>query len=89
MMGRAWDFVRRKSRATLMVLASLTSLASAAETPRTKPDRSQFLFTNGVIPTLHLEVKGTNLTQLRRNDREYVRATCAKGPMSIPTSACT
>jgi len=42
-------------------------------------DASQDFFTNGVIPHLVIEIKGTNLANLQRNDRVSVRATVRDG----------
>jgi spore coat protein CotH len=42
-------------------------------------DVSQDFFTNGIIPHLVIEIKGTNLANLQRNDRVSVRATVRDG----------
>ena len=44
-----------------------------------KPDPSDELFTNGLIPRIHIEITGTNLAALQKNNRGYVRATVKEG----------
>src|SRR5260221_5780025 len=46
---------------------------------RTKHGASDQFFINGAIPHLKIEIKGTNLVALRRNNRAYVRSTIREG----------
>src|SRR5712671_3610077 len=42
-------------------------------------DLSEQFFTNGPVPQLKIEIRGTNLAALERNNRLYVRATVRDG----------
>src|SRR5260221_8457860 len=46
---------------------------------RTKHGASDQFFINSAIPHLKIEIKGTNLVALRRNNRAYVRSTIREG----------
>src|SRR5262249_7388215 len=41
-------------------------------------------FTNGPIPHLRIEIRGTNLTELQRNNRAYTRAVVWEGDTMYP-----
>jgi hypothetical protein len=61
-------------------LAGLTCAAGLArDTSFAKADPSEEFFTNARIARLRIEITGTNLTELRRNNRNYVRATVREG----------
>lgn len=51
---------------------------------RAEPDPSDAFFSHGPIPSLHIEITGTNLAILRRNHRTYVRATVREGETVYP-----
>jgi spore coat protein H len=53
--------------------------ARAAEAQQGLADESEAFFNHGPIPSLHIEIGGTNLAMLRRNHRTYVRATVREG----------
>lgn len=80
----------RRSFALILIIATLLclpgSLPAAAKVhhkastgAKAKPDLSDQFFTNGPVPFLKIEIKGTNLTALERNDRAYARATLRDG----------
>src|SRR5438128_652760 len=53
--------------------------AQASVGPRIQQDVSDLFFTNGPVPSFKIEIKGTNLAALQRNNRAYVRATVKEG----------
>jgi spore coat protein H len=61
------------------MVASALALPAGAKEKRAKIDLSDEFLTHGPIPVLRIEIRGTNLTALRRNDRQYVRATVREG----------
>src|SRR5260221_13425763 len=46
---------------------------------KSPPDLSDQFFTNSPLPQFKIEIKGTNLAALQRNNRAYVRATVTEG----------
>jgi hypothetical protein len=60
--------------------------AKAAESG-TKADASVEFFESGVVPHLRIEISGTNLANLRRDNRKYVRAKVSEGDTVYPEVA--
>ncbi len=54
-------------------------LASCACGAAAKRENSENFFESGFIPQIHIRIAETNLARLRRNDRNYVRATVKEG----------
>jgi spore coat protein H len=70
------------ARGTLLVLMCWAVLLTAAQNSHAagaKRDEAEKFFSGGVIPQIRIEIAKTNLVQLRRNAREYVRATLREG----------
>lgn len=71
---------RRWCRAVAFLLLGFVCRGEPARAGRmAKPDVSEEFLTNGPIPLLQIEIRGTNLAALRRNDRNYARATVKEG----------
>ncbi len=51
------------------------SFAGRVEAANTRSVESEKFFANGSIPHLHIDIAETNIAKLRRNARDYVRAT--------------
>lgn len=86
---------RARAGAVLLCMAVFCSLPTGAaqrEKPsrtepngsKPKPDLSDQFFTNGPVPFLKIEIKGTNLAALQRNNRAYARATLRDGDTVYP-----
>src|SRR5687768_14700595 len=71
----------RRSSVLAVIAVSASMLASSAEAALRSPklDRSDAFFTNGTIPYLKIEITGTNLANLRRENRKSVRAKLIDG----------
>ena len=54
-------------------------LASFARAAAAQRENSEKFFDSGVIPHIRIQIAETNLAKLRRNDRNYVRATVKEG----------
>ena len=54
-------------------------MATAAFGVSAKLDPSEAFFKSGTIPSLRIEITGTNLTNLRKENRKYVRCTIREG----------
>src|SRR2546430_53448 len=61
------------------LLAKPKEPAVASTSGHANHNLSEEFFTNGPIPHLRIEVKGTNFAALQRNNRVYVRATVRDG----------
>ncbi len=59
--------------------ASETNHPKRASSQEIKPEPTEQFFTNRAVPHLKIEITGTNLTNLRDKNREYVRATVREG----------
>jgi hypothetical protein len=65
--------------AALAVAVGAFTILHAGAAAAAQPDHSEAFFSNGVIPHLRIEITGTNLAALQRNNRNYVRATVREG----------
>lgn len=63
----------------LIFVSPLCALKTAAATAKDKAGESETFFESGVIPHIRIHIVETNLARLRRNDRDYVRATVKEG----------
>jgi spore coat protein H len=57
----------------------LCAPSSPAYSAGTRAGESEKFFESGFIPQIHIHIAETNLAKLRRNDRNYVRATVKEG----------
>src|SRR5829696_1396284 len=70
---------REDSRWQLCLLLCLIAFSCSGALLERRRDKSDDFFESGVVPELRIEITGTNLTQLRRQQRNYVRATVRDG----------
>jgi hypothetical protein len=65
----------------LLICLGLLGAANglAATGANAKAGESENFFESGFIPQIHIHIAETNLARLRRNDRNYVRATVKEG----------
>ncbi len=59
--------------------ASETNHPKRTSSQEVKPEPTEQFFTNAAVPHLKIEITGTDLTNLRDKNREYVRATVREG----------
>ncbi len=59
--------------------ASETNHPKRTSSQPLRPEPTEQFFTNRAVPHLKIEITGTNLTNLRDKNREYVRATVREG----------
>lgn len=60
-------------------ISGLSGVVDSAWAAAAKREDAETFFNRGAIPHLHIQLAETNLTKLRRNARDYVRATVREG----------
>jgi spore coat protein H len=80
--GGWWGCWRRRAMgiAAILVVFGEAALVLAGAAPfERRRDKSDEFFESGVIPQVRIEITGTNLSQLRKHKRTYVRSTIREG----------
>ena len=67
------------SQWTFALVLFISLPGRTAQKANRSSDLSEQFFTNGPVPQLKIEIRGTNLTALERNNRLYARATVREG----------
>ncbi len=65
--------------AVLLAVASAWAAPKNGADPKARAAASEQFFSARTVPHLKIEITGTNLTQLQRDNRKYVRATVREG----------
>src|SRR5262245_23476083 len=72
-------FLRRRLSWSALCLGWLAGTMGSGQAASARLEDSEKFFTSGAIPYLRLYIAPTNLARLRRNPRDYVRATVKEG----------
>jgi hypothetical protein len=70
---------RRRLAPSALCLSLLAGVLCPGQAGTAKRDESERFFSHGVIPHLRIDMAQTNLAKLRRNARNYIRATVKEG----------